>query len=160
MKISNQVEDEIITFALGSCIGITLYDPVTRVGAMVHVMLPSSRIDPAKAEANPCMFVDTGVPRLFLASYKLGASKGRLQVIAAGGACTNGAEDDDYFQIGKRNITILRKLLWKNGIVLAADDLAGTAARTMTLQIATGLVTIRSNGVTTSLNGGKAGVAA
>lgn len=153
MKISNQVGDEIITFALGSCIGITLYDPVARVGGMVHVMLPSSGIDPAKANANPSMFVDTGVPRLFLESYKLGAVKNRLEVTAAGGACTNGSEDDDYFQIGKRNITILRKLLWKNGIVLAANDMGGTAARTMALQIGTGLVTIRSNGVVTALNG-------
>ena len=157
MMISDQAGDEIVTFALGSCIGLTVYDPVTRVGGMVHVMLPSSTIDAAKAQEKPCMFVDTGIPRLFLDSYKLGACKGRLEVIAAGGACSGGFEGDDYFQIGKRNITMLRKLLWKNGIVLAASDLAGMEARTMTLHIGTGAVTIRSNGTVTALNGTRRG---
>jgi chemotaxis protein CheD len=153
MKISNQNGDEIITYALGSCIGITIFDPVACVGGMVHVMLPSSSIDLAKAAENPCMFVDTGVPKLFLDCYKAGASKSRLEVIAAGGACTSGAEDDDYFQIGKRNITILRKLLWKNGVLLKASDLAGTIARTMTLHLGSGLVTVRTGGAVKSLNG-------
>jgi chemotaxis protein CheD len=157
MKLTNQPGDEIITFALGSCIGITIWDPVANVGGMVHVMLPSSSIDMAKAQENPCMFVDTGIPRLFLDSYKLGAEKGRIQAVAAGGACTSGAEDDNYFQIGKRNITVLRKLLWKNGVLLKADDLAGTVARTMTLHVGTGVVTIRSNGSVKVLNGANQG---
>jgi chemotaxis protein CheD len=160
MKLAKQPGDEIITFALGSCIGITIWDPAANVGGMVHVMLPSSSIDMAKAQENPCMFVDTGIPKLFLESYKLGANKSRIQVVAAGGACTSGAEDDDYFQIGKRNITVLRKLLWKNGVLLRADDLAGTVARTMTLQVGTGVVTIRSNGSVRVLGGDNPGGAA
>ena len=160
MKISGQVGDEIITFALGSCIGITIYDPIARVGGMVHVMLPSSTVDPAKAHDNPSMFVDTGVPLLFLDCYKLGAVKHRIEVTAAGGACTNGSEEDDYFQIGKRNITTLRKLFWKNGVLLKATDLAGTAARTMSLEIGTGIVTIRSNGTVKTLNGDNPGASA
>jgi chemotaxis protein CheD len=158
MKLSNQRNDEIITFALGSCLGVTVFDPVSCVGGMVHVMLPTSSIDPAKAQHNPSMFVDSGIPKLFLESYKLGAARGRLEVTAAGGACTSGSEDDDYFQIGKRNITILRKLLWKNGIVLAASEMAGTAARTMTLHLETGIVTIRSNGLVRVLNRETSGV--
>ena len=153
MKISAQSGDEIVTYALGSCVGIAIFDPVACVGGMVHVMLPSSSIDMAKAADNPCMFVDTGVPRLFLDCYKAGANKNRLEVIAAGGACTSGSEDDDYFQIGKRNIPVLRKLLWKNGVLLRASDLAGTVARTMTLHLGSGLVTIRSSGVLRTLSG-------
>ena len=152
MRISSCVDDEIITFALGSCLGITLYDPVARVGGMVHVMLPSSSVDPTKASTNPCMFVDTGVKALFLASYKAGAQKGRLEVIAAGGACTTGPEQDDYFQIGKRNITVLRNLLWKNGVLLKNSNLGGNDARTMSLQVGTGLVTVRANGTTELLS--------
>jgi len=152
MRISNQPGDEIITYALGSCIGITLWDPIANVGGMVHVMLPSSEIDPAKAPNNPAMFVDTGVARLFIESYRLGASKGRIEVTAAGGACTGGSDEDDYFQIGRRNIRILEKLLWTNRVVLKATDFAGTAARTMSLELGTGLVTIRSNGISTVLN--------
>ena len=158
MKISSSAEDEIITFALGSCLGITLYDPITRVGAMVHVMLPSSTIDPVKATTNPYMFVDTGVKNLFLESYKAGAQRSRLLVFAAGGACANGLEQDDYFQIGKRNVTVLRSLLWKNGIILKNCDFGGNLARTMSLDVGTGQVLIRINGTTEILsadNGGR-----
>ncbi|NLT66315.1 MAG: chemotaxis protein CheD [Acidobacteria bacterium] len=153
MKISSSPDDEIITYALGSCLGITVYDPVARIGAMVHVMLPSSSIDPVKASMNPCMFVDTGVKNLFLASYKAGAQRSRLIVVGAGGACANGMEQDDYFQIGKRNVTVLRSLLWKNGIILKNCDFGGNLARTMSLDIATGQVLIKMNGVTEILSG-------
>jgi chemotaxis protein CheD len=146
IKISSTPGDEIITFALGSCLGITVYDPVAHVGGMVHVMLPSSSIDPAKAFSNPSMFVDTGVKNLFWASYKAGAIRNRLLVFAAGGACANGLEQDDYFQIGKRNVTVLRSLLWKNGIILRNCDFGGNLARTMSLSIGSGQVTVRING--------------
>jgi chemotaxis protein CheD len=157
MKISSSPEDEIITFALGSCLGITIYDPVAHVGGMVHVMLPSSAIDPVKASMNPCMFVDTGVKNLFLESYKAGAQRNRLVVFAAGGACANGLEQDDYFQIGKRNVTVLRSLLWKNGIILANSDFGGNLARTMSLEMSTGKVLIRINGTTEILSGDDGG---
>jgi chemotaxis protein CheD len=157
MKISSSSEDEIITFALGSCLGITLYDPISHVGAMVHVMLPSSSIDPVKAATNPYMFVDTGVKGLFLESYKAGAQRNRLVVFAAGGACANGLEQDDYFQIGKRNVTVLRSLLWKNGIILKNCDFGGNLARTMSLDVATGQVLIRINGTTEVLSGDNGG---
>jgi chemotaxis protein CheD len=153
MKISSSPEDEIITYALGSCLGITVYDPVAHVGAMVHVMLPSASIDPLKASVNPCMFVDTGVRSLFLESYKAGAQRNRLLVFAAGGACANGLEHDDYFQIGKRNVTMLRSLLWKNGIILKDCDFGGNLARTMSLDMATGQVMIRIGGTTEVLSG-------
>ena len=156
MKISSAPGDEIITYALGSCLGITIYDPVSHVGAMVHVMLPSSSIDPVKANTNPCMFVDTGVKKLFLDSYKSGAQRNRLIVLAAGGACANGLEQDDYFQIGKRNVTVLRNLLWKNGIILKNCDFGGNLARTMSLNVDNGEVLIRTNGAVKVLssNGG------
>ena len=157
MKISTSPEDEIITFALGSCLGVTIYDPVAHIGAMVHVMLPSSSIDPVKAAMNPCMFVDTGVKNLFLESYQAGAQRNRLIVVAAGGACANGLQQDDYFQIGKRNVTVLRSLLWKNGIILKNSDFGGNLARTLSLDIATGKVTMRINSTTEVLWGNSGG---
>lgn len=144
MKISSSQEDEIVTYALGSCLGITIYDPVARIGAMAHVMLPSSSIDPVKAESNPCMFVDSGVKKLFLETYKAGAERNRLIVNAAGGTCANGLDQDDYFQIGKRNVIMLRNLLWKNGIILKNCDFGGNLARTMSLYIDSGEVLIRT----------------
>ena len=146
MKISMNKEDSLTTYALGSCLGITVYDPVALIGGMVHVMLPLSTLAPDKAGMNPCMFVDTGVPRLFLDCYKAGAHKERLIVKAAGGACVRGDEEDDFFQIGKRNFVMLKKLLWKNNVLLKAFDVGGTQARTLSLDIGTGEVTLRIDG--------------
>ena len=147
MHVSSDEGEEIITYALGSCLGIALYDPVARVGGLVHVMLPTSEVDPKKADTNPCMFVDTGVPALFKACYKAGAEKQRMQVKVAGGASVNRKEEEDMFQIGKRNMVLLRKLLWKNGVMLSSSDVGGTESRTMAIQIGSGLVTVKSNGV-------------
>ncbi len=146
MKLASGRADQIVTHALGSCLGITIYDPVAAVGGMVHVMLPQSSIDPEKAADNPFMFVDTGVPQLFLESYKFGAQKNRLEVKVAGGASTQGNENDDCFQIGKRNIVMLRKLLWKNGVMIKAEDVGGNASRTMSLNLADGNVTLKIHG--------------
>ena len=144
MKIGTNKDDVLVTHALGSCLGITVYDPVAMVGGLLHVMLPQSSMDPVKAKKRPFMFVDTGVPRLFLDCYKKGARKERLIVKVAGGSCANCEED--FFQIGKRNFIMLRKLLWKNGVLLKAYDVGGNESRTMFLNIGTGEVTVKSNG--------------
>ncbi len=150
MKTSSDPDDTLITYALGSCLGIAIYDPVTAVGGLLHVMMPSSSIDPAKAARNPSAFVDTGVPMLFKACYALGAEKKRLIVKVAGGAATQ-TSNSDIFQIGKRNFTSLRKLLWKNGVLLKKHDVGGTRPRNMSLGIGTGEVTLKSDGRITPL---------
>ena len=147
MKLSTSRGDQLSTHALGSCLGITVFDPVAGVGGMLHVMLPQSSIDPEKATENPHMFVDSGVPRLFIEAYKLGAQKSRMHLKVAGGASTQGIGDEDYFQIGKRNIVMLRKLLWKNGVMITAEDVGGTSSRTMLLDLADGSVSLKVQGV-------------
>ena len=139
----------IITYALGSCLGITLHDPVAHVGAMLHVMLPDSGIDQDKARANPSMFVDTGIPQLFREAYRLGADKKRIIVKVAGGASVH--PGSDMFEIGKRNVVALRKILWKNGVMIKAQDVGGTLSRTLTLDVATGAVTMRVEAVDSQL---------
>lgn len=146
MKISAERDDLIITHALGSCLGIAVHDPVACVGGLLHVMLPLSTIDPAKADRNPFMFVDTGFPRLLIDCFKAGAQKQRLEIRVAGGANSRNREEDDFFQIGKRNLIILRKLLWKNGLLMKSYDVGGSNSRTMSLEIGTGVVTIKSGG--------------
>ena len=145
MKISAKVGDVIITYALGSCLGITAYDPVARVGGLVHVMLPLSSTNEAKAKKNPLMFVDTGVPELFKACYKAGAQKERIILKVAGGASRHEKEADDQFQIGKRNFIALRKLLWKNNVLIRAADVGEHHSRTMLLDVETGHVTLKIN---------------
>jgi chemotaxis protein CheD len=151
MRISANPGDVLVTHALGSCLGITIHDPVASVGGLLHVMLPTGSIDPDRAAQNPSMFVDTGVPKLFLDCYKAGAKKERLVVKVAGGATTRGSEEDDYFQIGKRNFVMLRKLLWKNGVLLSSHDVGGCVSRMMTLEIGTGDVTLKIDGKVTNL---------
>jgi chemotaxis protein CheD len=143
MKIGRDA-DLIVTHALGSCLGLVVHDPVERVGGLLHAMLPLSKINPAKAEANPYMFVDTGVPALFKALYEIGGLKSRMVIKAAG--CGNPLGKNEIFKIGERNHTILKKLLWKNNILLETEDVGGTASRTLHFDVATGQTVISSNG--------------
>jgi chemotaxis protein CheD len=151
MKISSDPEDRLITYALGSCLGVTAHDPAAGVGGLLHVMLPNSAIDPAKGQANPCMFVDTGLPLLVRECVRAGARRERLVVKVAGGAFSGGDEQADQFQIGKRNVIMLKKLLWKHGVMLHAEDVGGRVSRMMALDIADGAVTIKINGNKTRL---------
>jgi len=142
MVVSADPAASIVTYALGSCIGVTVYDPEARVGGMLHFMLPTGSINQEKADRNPAMFGDTGVPLLFRSCYELGAKKERLVVCAAGGAEV--MADEGHFRIGNRNRTILRKLFWKNGILIASEDTGGSISRTLTLHLGNGQVTVRS----------------
>jgi chemotaxis protein CheD len=144
MAVARDAGKPIITYALGSCIGVTLFDPVAKVGGMLHFMLPEGKTSPEKAAANPAMFADTGIPLLFNNAYKLGASRARLIVCAAGGAEI--LAEDGHFRIGARNRTMLRKIFWQNNILLSADDTGGTQSRTVTLSLKDGTVTVRSQG--------------
>jgi chemotaxis protein CheD len=151
MKISADRGESIITHALGSCLGIVIYDATAGVGGMLHAMLPESAIDPRKGIENPYMFIDTGVPRLFKECYALGADKSRITVRVAGGATNKINREDDYFRIGERNFVALRKLLWKNNVLIKAHDVGGNQSRTMTLDMASGDVILKVNGVTKKL---------
>ena len=150
MKVSSNPDDILVTYALGSCLGVVICDPVAQVGGMLHVMLPLSTIDPVKAKENPAMFVDTGVPLLFHRAYEAGANRDRIQIRVAGGANVSGSVED-RFEIGKRNFIVLRKLLWRNGLLLKAHDVGGHHSRTMALQVGSGQVTVKANGIETLL---------
>jgi chemotaxis protein CheD len=149
-KVSRGKGEVLITYALGSCLGVTVWDPVEHVGGLLHVMLPDSNTSPEKAASNPDMFIDTGVPRLFREAYALRAVKQRLVVCVAGGAAL-GAMQDSSFNIGQRNITMLRKILWKNGILIKAQQVGGNIPRTMALRIDTGEVLLKTDQAVTRL---------
>ena len=144
IKISNASDDVIITYALGSCIGISVYDPVAKVGGLLHYMLPDSTLDEKKAKDNPAMFADTGIPTIFKACYRLGAEKKRMIVKAAGGASI--LDDTNFFRIGQKNIMAMRKIFWKNNVMLASEDTGANHNRTVRLEMATGKTFVRSSG--------------
>jgi chemotaxis protein CheD len=149
MAVSRDASKQIVTYALGSCIGVTLYDPVMKVGGMLHLMLPEAAQSPEKAAANPAMFADTGVVLLFERALRLGADRKRLVVCAAGGAEI--LAEEGHFRIGARNRTMLRKIFWQQNVLLRADDTGGSHSRTLTLHLKDGSVTVRSQGKETTL---------
>jgi chemotaxis protein CheD len=141
-KVISDPGATLVTYSLGSCIGLTIWDPVARVGGMLHFMLPDSTISPEKASANPAMFCDTGVPGLFRAAYALGAVKKRMVVKAAGGSQL--LDDNGTFSIGKRNYVALRKIFWKNGVLIDGEDVGGSISRTLRLHVGTGVVVLKT----------------
>lgn len=141
-KLSNDPRDVLATYALGSCIAVALYDPVARVGGLLHYQLPSASLDPARARTNPAMFADTGMESLLHRMSELGAEKRRLKVRMAGGAQI--LNDSALFNIGKRNHAAIRKILWQNGMFVDAEEIGGAAPRNLYLSIADGNVIIKT----------------
>jgi chemotaxis protein CheD len=142
MQVSAEPGAVLATYALGSCIAVMVWDPVRKASGMIHYMLPQSSTAPEKAKAKPYMFADTGVPELFHAMYALGCDKRNLVVKVAGGASLSAGAD--MFEIGKRNHLMLRKLLWKAGVPIKAEDVGGSTHRTAKLFNDDGRVTIKT----------------
>jgi len=144
MRVSNDAEAVLVTYSLGSCIGLAVYDPVARVGGLLHYMLPDSNLDKDKARLNPYMFGDTGIPSLFKAAYQFGAKKNRMRTIVVGGSQI--LDQDGLFNIGKRNHALLRKMFWKNNVMTHFEDVGGTVNRTLKLEVATGQAWLKVSG--------------
>ncbi len=144
LAVSNHPAALLTTYSLGTCLGVAIYDPVAHVGGLLNTMLPDSSIDPGKAVSNPAMFIDTGVPRLFRAAYDLRAEKSRLQVFVAGAAQL--LDNSGLFNIGKQNFDALSALLVLNNLTIHAQHIGGHANRSMHLNLATGVVSIKISG--------------
>ncbi len=144
-KVSNDPADVLATYSLGSCIGVCLYDPGVRAGGMLHYQLPTATMDPERARDKPFMFADTGMTLLLNALLSMGANKKRLHVKLAGGATM--VTGPQGFDIGKRNYLSIRKILWSQGMFINAEDVGGTSARNVYMNLADGAVTVRSNGL-------------
>jgi len=142
--VTNDVHHSLVTYALGSCIAIAIHDRTANVGGMLHFMLPDSSMNLPKAQANPCVFADTGIPLLFQRAYQFGADKRRLAVYLLGGAQIVNTNDD--FNIGKRNHLAARKILWKAGVIVHGEQVGGNTARTVRLEVGTGKVFWRGPG--------------
>lgn len=145
MAVSRDPAEDLITYSLGSCVALILHDPFAGIGGMIHCMLPLSKTDPKKAEIKPCMFIDTGVVELLKEVYAQGATRKNLVAKVVGGAVL--LDSKGLFKIGERNYAVLRKLLWKNNILVAAEEVGGTISRTVVLRMADGRVFIRNKGV-------------
>jgi chemotaxis protein CheD len=127
----------IVTYALGSCLGVTVFDAVSGVGGMLHAQLPLAARIPERARENPALFVDRGLTLLVERAIALGAEKRRLRLTVAGGANIT-ATDNDLFNIARQNLTIMRKILWQLGMIIAAEDTGGSTPRNLSLDLTTG----------------------
>jgi len=144
LAVSNNQTLTLATYSMGSCIGVSIYDPVARVGGLLHVMLPESKIDPNKARHKPAMFMDTGIPSLFRAAYELKADKYRVQISVAGGAQV--MDSSGFFSIGKRNYETLKAILNEHSLQVQAEQVGGMVSRSMYLNLATGEVKLKISG--------------
>ena len=142
MKMTNGGE-ELITYALGSCCGICLYDPNIRLAAMVHIMLP---LNMEAGRKNTMKYADTGIRETLRQMTAKGALKTRITVKIAGGAKMFEVNGGSLGNIGQRNIESVHTILRQEGIRLTAEDVGGTVARTLLFDVATGQGCIRSYG--------------
>lgn len=142
MGVSNNVQITLSTYALGSCVAVVVYDPIAKVGGLLHLMLPDSSISPGKASTQPAMFADTGMPLLFRSLSGLKVDFPRLRIFLAGGA--NVLCDADTFRIGERNIRATSDYLAKNGLIVRHSSLGGSINRTVHLNVGTGDVTLKT----------------
>lgn len=144
MAVSGNPGASIVTYSLGSCIGIAIHDPAAGVGGILHFLLPESKLAPEKAKNNPCMFCDTGILSLFKAAYKLGAKKQRMRVIVVGGSQI--MDQKGFFNIGKRNYMATKRIFCKNNVLIDYEDVGGNSNRTLMLDIGSGKVKIKTSG--------------
>lgn len=144
LKVSSNPAESLITYALGSCIAVAVYDPAAKVGGLLHYMLPDSTLDAAKAKETPAMFADTGIPLLFKSCYKMGADKKRMVVKVAGGASI--LDESNFFRIGQKNIMAMRKLFWSNNVLIDAEDTGKNFNRTVRIDLGTGKFYIKRAG--------------
>jgi chemotaxis protein CheD len=131
----------LVTQALGSCVGVTLWDPIRRAGGMAHIMLPS-HVEVHK-DGHQFRFATSAIPRLVDLLADAGSPKSRLLAKIAGGAAMFGGESG-LPGIGTRNVTEVRRQLREAGIPLRGDDTGGSHARTIELHLDTGILLVRS----------------
>jgi chemotaxis protein CheD len=153
--VSDTAEDVLVAYGLGSCVAICLYDPVARVGGMLHALLPAAPNTPERNRRHPApaapsaKFVDQGVSLLIESLLKLGARRTRLTTQLCGGAqvlSAPGFEEESALNIGERNLQAAESALKAASIRVSAQDTGGRIGRTVRLYMANGRVTVKSLG--------------
>ena len=139
--------DTLITYALGSCVGICLLDPTAKVGGLSHIMLPSSANSPN--DKNVMKFADTAIPSLIKKMEQKGSSRARIKAKIAGGAQmfgtpSSGDPANEMWQIGQRNVAAVTTMLQRLNIPIIAKDVLANYGRTVLFDPATGIMTVKS----------------
>jgi len=142
LKIALQ-PDRLITLGLGSCVGVSIFDPTMGVGGLIHIMLPDSA--QFNDTTKPAKFADLGIPMLVSEMRRAGGKASCFQAKLAGGAqMFSGLNKNLMLNIGERNIDMAKRTLKKLGIKIVAEAVGGNKGRTMILDTRTGKVLIRT----------------
>jgi len=140
-------KDECIleSISLGSCVGVALYDPGTKVCGLAHIMLPSSASS-VRGMSNPTpKFADVAVKKILEDMQKMGAVKSVIVAKIAGGACMfRSAMADPAMNIGERNVAAVRQLMRDEKISIIAEDTGRDYGRTIQFSSTTGKLLIKS----------------
>ncbi|MGN0612600.1 MAG: chemotaxis protein CheD [Porcipelethomonas sp.] len=130
------------TYALGSCVGICLFDKTHGIGGLAHIMLPSSK-EAAKSSDNPRRYADTGIDELIKLLNKNGAVTSCLTAKIAGGAQMFQTQLET-FNIGSRNVAAVKKVLSAYRIPIIAEDTGSNYGRTVFFDVSTGTMQVKS----------------
>jgi len=142
--ISRNPEDVLVAYGLGSCLGISMIDPVTRISGLLHAVLPGTLNGLPPSDPASHKYVDTGIENLLADVVKEGANKNRLIVRVVGGAnmlISPGMANS--FDIGTRNIETARKIFQRLGMKISAEEVGGHTGRTVHVYVAESRVTVR-----------------
>ena len=135
--------DTLISYGLGSCIGISLYDPQTKIGGLLHIMLPDS--NQSRANENRAKFADTGIPDMLNELIRMGAAKSRLVAKLAGGSQMFAfANASDIMRVGLRNASASKEILKKLSIPIVGEDTGGNYGRTVRIDLSTGVYKVKT----------------
>lgn len=131
------------TQSLGSCVGVALLDPVSKIGGLAHIMLPDSK--KVTISGKPGKYADTALAEMITRMTAMGANRAGIVAKMAGGACMfTGVGANEYMNIGGRNVAAVKALLKEQHIPLLAEDTGGTYGRTIEFHTATGKLQIKS----------------
>lgn len=138
--------DNLTTIGLGSCVGVALYDPTTKVTGLAHIMLPDSTH--MQTVTNIAKFADTGIPELYKKMLEAGAKKERIVAKIAGGAKMFGLSGgaSSAINIGANNAEASRMALKKLGVTILADDTGADYGRTVEIYSENGDYVIKAVG--------------
>jgi len=139
LAVSDRRDEVIVTYALGSCVAVCLFDRVATVAALLHFLLPEASINPRRALEQPAAFGDTGIPLLLHRAEQYGLRRDRASVRLVGGAEVAAVPS---CATGRRNVLAARTILWREGLFLEAQEVGGVSARTVHLSVGDGRLRI------------------
>ncbi|MCR8746754.1 chemotaxis protein CheD [Romboutsia lituseburensis] len=138
--------NQIMTVGLGSCCGVVLYDEISKVAGLVHVLLSDSKFE--KSVVNKAKYADSGINLLYQEMIKAGANARFIRAKLAGGAHMFNFKNtgNSIFTIGEKNVKACKETLAKLNIAIVSEDVLGTCGRTIVFDTATSKLRIKSVG--------------